>query len=113
MGRSSASTRRWPGSGPMAWPTAHTAIATGPCHTASTTTTRPDSTAPSEAGRRSVAFTTCVGRTASLTQRTLRRRDEMGQPVVHFEVVARDGEKLQSYYAELFDWEVNAENEMK
>ena len=37
----------------------------------------------------------------------------MGQPVVHFEVVARDGEKLQSYYAELFDWDVNAENEMK
>ena len=25
----------------------------------------------------------------------------MGQPVVHFEVVGRDGEKLQSYYAEL------------
>jgi uncharacterized protein len=37
----------------------------------------------------------------------------MGRPVVHFEVVARDGEKLQSYYAELFDWQVNAENEMK
>ena len=37
----------------------------------------------------------------------------MGQPVVHFEVVGRDGEKLQSYYAELFDWDVNAENEMK
>jgi len=37
----------------------------------------------------------------------------MGQPVVHFEVVGRDGEKLQSYYAELFDWNVNAENEMK
>jgi hypothetical protein len=37
----------------------------------------------------------------------------MGQPVVHFEVVGRDGEKLQSYYADLFDWDVNAENEMK
>ena len=37
----------------------------------------------------------------------------MGQPVVHFEVVGRDGEKLQSYYAELFNWDVNAENEMK
>ena len=33
--------------------------------------------------------------------------------MVHFEVVGRDGEKLQGYYAELFDWEVNAENEMK
>ncbi|HWP32264.1 MAG TPA: VOC family protein [Solirubrobacterales bacterium] len=37
----------------------------------------------------------------------------MGRPVVHFEVVGRDGEKLQSYYAELFDWNVNADNEMK
>lgn len=37
----------------------------------------------------------------------------MGQPVVHFEVVGKDGEKLQSYYGELFDWNVNAENEMK
>ena len=37
----------------------------------------------------------------------------MGQPVVHFEVIGKDGEKLQSYYAELFDWDVNAENEMK
>jgi uncharacterized protein len=26
----------------------------------------------------------------------------MGQPVVHFEVVGKDGEKLQHYYAELF-----------
>jgi uncharacterized protein len=37
----------------------------------------------------------------------------MGRPVVHFEVVGRDGEKLQSYYAELFDWKVDASNEMK
>jgi len=37
----------------------------------------------------------------------------MGRPVVHFEVVAKDGEKLQGYYAELFDWDVNANNEMK
>jgi uncharacterized protein len=37
----------------------------------------------------------------------------MGKPVVHFEVVGRDGEKLQRYYAELFDWDVNADNEMK
>jgi predicted enzyme related to lactoylglutathione lyase len=37
----------------------------------------------------------------------------MGRPVVHFEVVGSDGEKLQSYYAELFDWNVNADNEMK
>jgi uncharacterized protein len=28
----------------------------------------------------------------------------MGQPVVHFEVVGKDGEKLRSYYSELFGW---------
>ena len=31
----------------------------------------------------------------------------MGQPVVHFEVVGKDGGKLQ-YYAELFGWNINA-----
>jgi predicted enzyme related to lactoylglutathione lyase len=31
--------------------------------------------------------------------------DRMGQPVVHFEVVGKDGEKLRSYYSELFGWE--------
>jgi predicted enzyme related to lactoylglutathione lyase len=29
----------------------------------------------------------------------------MGQPVVHFEVVGKDGEKLRSYYSDLFGWE--------
>jgi predicted enzyme related to lactoylglutathione lyase len=29
----------------------------------------------------------------------------MGQPVVHFEIVGNDGEKLRSYYSELFGWE--------
>jgi len=37
----------------------------------------------------------------------------MGQPVVHFEVIGKDGEKLQSYYSELFGWDVDADNEMK
>jgi predicted enzyme related to lactoylglutathione lyase len=37
----------------------------------------------------------------------------MGQPVVHFEVVGRDGEKLQRYYSELFGWEIQADNPMK
>ena len=36
----------------------------------------------------------------------------MGQPVVHFEVVGKDGEKLQSYYAELFGWEIDSDNPM-
>jgi predicted enzyme related to lactoylglutathione lyase len=36
----------------------------------------------------------------------------MGQPVVHFEIVGKDGEKLQSYYSELFGWEIDASNPM-
>jgi predicted enzyme related to lactoylglutathione lyase len=28
----------------------------------------------------------------------------MGQPVVHFEIVGKDGPKLREYYAELFGW---------
>jgi len=36
----------------------------------------------------------------------------MGQPVVHFEVVGKDGGKLQGYYAEMFGWRMNADNPM-
>ena len=36
----------------------------------------------------------------------------MGQPVVHFEVIGKDSDKLQSYYAELFGWEINSDNPM-
>jgi predicted enzyme related to lactoylglutathione lyase len=34
----------------------------------------------------------------------------MGQPVVHFEVMGRDVEKLRAFYAALFDWQINADN---
>jgi predicted enzyme related to lactoylglutathione lyase len=34
----------------------------------------------------------------------------MGQPVVHFEVIGKDGQKLISYYSELFGWEIDANN---
>src|SRR5262249_43813038 len=34
----------------------------------------------------------------------------MGQPVVHFEVIGKDGASLQRYYAELFEWEIDANN---
>jgi predicted enzyme related to lactoylglutathione lyase len=27
--------------------------------------------------------------------------------VVHFEITGRDGEKLQAYYSELFDWQID------
>jgi uncharacterized protein len=36
----------------------------------------------------------------------------MGQPVVHFEVIGKDGEKLKSYYTELFGWEIDSNNPM-
>jgi len=36
----------------------------------------------------------------------------MGQPVVHFEVIGKDGDKLRSYYSELFGWEIDSDNEM-
>lgn len=32
----------------------------------------------------------------------------MGQPVVHFQIMGRDAEKTQRYYAELFGWEIEA-----
>jgi predicted enzyme related to lactoylglutathione lyase len=28
----------------------------------------------------------------------------MGQPVVHFEIVGKDGAKLREFYGQLFDW---------
>jgi predicted enzyme related to lactoylglutathione lyase len=36
----------------------------------------------------------------------------MGQPVVHFEVIGKDGDRLQSYYSELFGWEIDSDNPM-
>jgi len=37
----------------------------------------------------------------------------MGQPVVHFEIMGRDGDALMRYYGELFGWEANADNPMR
>ncbi len=36
----------------------------------------------------------------------------MGRPVVHFEIVGKDPEKLMGYYAGLFGWEFDADNPM-
>src|ERR671936_2682243 len=36
----------------------------------------------------------------------------MGQPVVHFEIVGNDAEKLRSYYGELFDWDFQTDEQM-
>jgi predicted enzyme related to lactoylglutathione lyase len=37
----------------------------------------------------------------------------MGQPVVHFEVVGRDAAALHSFYSQLFDWQIDANNPMQ
>lgn len=36
----------------------------------------------------------------------------MGQPVVHFEVIGKDGEALRGFYSGLFDWKIDADNPM-
>jgi uncharacterized protein len=36
----------------------------------------------------------------------------MGHPVVHFEVIGRDADKLRGYYGELFGWEFDTNNPM-
>ena len=36
----------------------------------------------------------------------------MGQPVVHFEVIGKDGAALRSFYTDLFGWEIDASNPM-
>ena len=37
----------------------------------------------------------------------------MGRPVVHFEVIGKDDERLRSFYGELFEWQMNADNPMR
>jgi predicted enzyme related to lactoylglutathione lyase len=37
----------------------------------------------------------------------------MGQPVVHFEVIGKQAEQLQRFYAELFGWKIDADNPLK
>ena len=37
----------------------------------------------------------------------------MGQPVVHFEVVGQDAATLQSFYSQLFEWQIDANNPMQ
>jgi predicted enzyme related to lactoylglutathione lyase len=36
----------------------------------------------------------------------------MGQPVVHWEIAAKDAKKLQDFYTQLFDWKIDANNPM-
>jgi predicted enzyme related to lactoylglutathione lyase len=37
-------------------------------------------------------------------------RSAMGQPVVHFEILGRDGAALHRFYGELFEWDIDANN---
>jgi predicted enzyme related to lactoylglutathione lyase len=37
----------------------------------------------------------------------------MGQPVVHWEIGAKDAKRLQAFYAALFDWKIDADNPME
>ncbi|HKH17264.1 MAG TPA: VOC family protein [Solirubrobacteraceae bacterium] len=37
----------------------------------------------------------------------------MGQPVVHFEIIGKDGDRLRQYYSELFGWEIDSNNPMQ
>jgi predicted enzyme related to lactoylglutathione lyase len=36
----------------------------------------------------------------------------MGQPVVHFEIMGKDADKLRSYYSDLFGWTFDSDNPM-
>lgn len=37
----------------------------------------------------------------------------MPNPVVHFEIVGKDGGKLQEFYKQAFGWTINADNPMQ
>jgi hypothetical protein len=37
----------------------------------------------------------------------------MGRPVVHFEVIGKDGDRLREYYAALFEWKFELAEPMK
>jgi uncharacterized protein len=40
------------------------------------------------------------------------RSSPIPNPVVHFEVVGKDGPALQKFYGDLFEWKINADNPM-
>jgi uncharacterized protein len=46
------------------------------------------------------------GAPAGLKNRRQRQEANMGQPVVHFEILGKDADKTQSYYSELFGWKI-------
>ena len=36
----------------------------------------------------------------------------MADPVIHFEIVSKDADKLHSFYTDVFDWKIDADNPM-
>jgi uncharacterized protein len=42
----------------------------------------------------------------------MRRGDIMAARVVHFEIMAKDGAKLRSFYTDLFGWKIDSNNPM-
>ena len=36
----------------------------------------------------------------------------MGRKIVHFEIIGKDGKRLQDFYSKLFDWKIDANNPM-
>jgi uncharacterized protein len=46
----------------------------------------------------------------ALGSRAIRKGQNVGQPVVHFEIIGQDADKLRGYYADLFGWEIDSDN---
>jgi predicted enzyme related to lactoylglutathione lyase len=41
------------------------------------------------------------------------KEDRVPNPVVHFEIVGKDGGKLQQFYRDAFNWAINTDNPMQ
>src|SRR5262249_12092327 len=50
---------------------------------------------------------------ASLTPTTHEGDETMKHPVVWFEVLARDGERMQKFFTDLFGWKIDADNPLR
>ncbi len=37
----------------------------------------------------------------------------MGRPIVHFEIAAKNSEKLRDFYTQLFDWRIEPQEQMQ
>ena len=46
------------------------------------------------------------------SQSDSKRKESMGSPVVHFEIVGKDQVALQTFYTSLFGWQIDDQNPM-